>query len=155
MALKGRGVLGEQPAFTAEHALVDDYPLYLNTRHIKGCPESFDFGATSLVPKSDLRTWVQSQVMAATLGQPFVLVGHSINCDLRWLQDLAVDLNTWAFTAIDLGLVHFAATSRTLSEGVLGLGHICEGALIPTPHSHNAGNDAMYTLLCFMSPLLF
>lgn len=90
-----------------------------------------------------------------TRGEPFILVGHSISCDIQWLRRLGVGVDDWACTIIDLGLVHFAATGRALQDGVIGLGRVCEGALVPTPNAHNAGNDAVYTLRCFMSPLLF
>lgn len=148
------------PKIRSKHYLVAEHAKLVNKRHVKGCPEKFDFGRSETI-----RLSTAAQKIRASFGvrvtpnvtgsvrseavsekkpkyRNVVLVGHALDNDKQYLKALGVSSDPMN-TVIDT-----FDTQRTASgkRNPRSLKKVLQALDIEPRYLHNAGNDAAYTL---------
>ncbi|KAF7879419.1 hypothetical protein EAF04_000615 [Stromatinia cepivora] len=151
------GVLGEnwRKAIRARHFRIKEHMHLNNTKHVQGCPESFEFGTSEVIFIDDA-----PHVVGTCFKYPFsdpspsaeladkkrniILVGHDVDADIRFLRQIGYEINNLNLhEGCDTTLM-WRALNR--EPNPTKLSNILEKIGIAAWNLHNAGNDAVYTL---------
>ncbi|KUI65380.1 hypothetical protein VM1G_00749 [Cytospora mali] len=132
----------------ARHLRIKEYSYMKNTEYVMGCPESFVFGTSELVPLDKVLK-VTKEIMSPKLPsgelRKVVLVGHDISQDIALLESIDFDVYEMSnlLEVVDNQKIH---QHRHRFYNGQGLGAVLAGLDISYMFLHNAGNDAVYTL---------
>ncbi|CAG8971184.1 hypothetical protein HYALB_00010184 [Hymenoscyphus albidus] len=152
----------------ARHFRIQEYAshTYVNRKHISGCPDSFLFGTTEIIPKSASTAYIASSFI-----EPFakpipgakrtpdvnnlaqrnvVFVGHNTASDIKFLKKLGFDIFDVSniIEHIDTAQMHQFLTRRPDTRKLVTV--LAELDLAGWS-AHNGGNDAVYTLQAMIS----
>lgn len=144
----------------AQHFRINEYQHLVNHEFVRGCPDHFDFGSSTLVALRDAPSHI-----AACFRPPFgatssdetesmpssgearkiVLLGHDTASDIGYLKTIEYDplKDENVIEVQDTAAVYQAWRLETQPTS---LGRILADFGIPAYYLHNAGNDAVYTL---------
>ncbi|KAL4992169.1 hypothetical protein BDW68DRAFT_197387 [Aspergillus falconensis] len=159
------GMNGEewQSRIQSRHLRVKEYRNHANHLYVRGCPASFEFGTSEWVASDDLSNAVQTCFALPSFLEgadkklrPLVLVGHSLDSDIQYLELANVDILG------NSGVCQFAdridtAASFQLLRGETeprSLGAVIGELGMTGWNLHNAGNDARYTLQALVAMLI-
>ncbi|OQD72122.1 hypothetical protein PENPOL_c001G07747 [Penicillium polonicum] len=166
------GDYGEQwvKLIRSRHLRVKEYRNWVNNTYTAGCPGSFRFGESELIPHAEIPKVVdaafyppymvppkeekvpayQVQSKGENRKRTVILVGLDLHGDIMQLQraesQVFVNLNkpfSVIRETIDVAELYCAATGETQPRGLQALLGLLN---ILSPDLHNAGNDAYYTL---------
>ncbi|EAW09765.1 uncharacterized protein ACLA_039810 [Aspergillus clavatus NRRL 1] len=151
----------------SRHMRVREYGHVVNHQFVSGCPGNFEFGESEWVRMEALAktvqacfqppySWGSGDIDGVRLGDPpeykrqqrsLVLVGHNTSMDVRYLQNLGIqvfeNIATGFLESIDTAELHRHMRGES-SQRSLG-GMLQELGIIGW-YLHNGGNDARYTL---------
>lgn len=133
------------------HFIIDENKRFVNKRHVKGCPDKFQFGSSHIVPSSKMKSILKQTFIMKDTSAPnsdkqrcrnIIFVGHELGGDINYMRKFGFRLD-------DRPEVIGRLDSRVIA-GAMGLPENLEKlqfALGGKPeYLHNAGNDARYTL---------
>ncbi|KAK3375320.1 hypothetical protein B0H63DRAFT_482574 [Podospora didyma] len=139
------------PHIRARHLRIKENAWALNTTHVQGCADHFEFGKSEFISKTEvvpaLEKIIDNAVALDGSGEkrPVVLVFHESKEDVKYLRTLGYDISG-AKNVIDLAdtremhqYIQRELTSTKLQTILGSLNISCR-------YLHNAGNDAAYTL---------
>ncbi|KAL1602559.1 hypothetical protein SLS60_005975 [Paraconiothyrium brasiliense] len=150
----------------ARHFRVTEFAHLVNNEYVAGCPGSFFFGQSEFVSQKDLPTSVAACFEPPFCAKPgqtphaddiergdkrnLIFLGHNTLSDVKYLQDLGFDplVLPNLLEAQDSAIL-FRVWQR--EEQTTKLSKILERFNIDHYGLHNAGNDAMYTVQCFLA----
>ncbi|KAL2752504.1 hypothetical protein ACRALDRAFT_2111861 [Sodiomyces alcalophilus JCM 7366] len=149
------------PFIQSHHLLVYDYRFMRNTKYVRGCPESFNFGYMPMLADlanrvlailSDCNKPDHDDAAPDDKGQqrPLILIGHGITADLDFLANINVEpakIKGFA-RCIDTQDMHRSWHSLPNSRS---LGTVLNDLDLAHSNLHNAGNDAAYTLQAMLA----
>ncbi|CAG8951721.1 hypothetical protein HYFRA_00005521 [Hymenoscyphus fraxineus] len=152
----------------ARHFRIQEYAshTYVNRKHVSGCPDSFLFGTTEIIPKSASTAYIASSFI-----EPFakpnpgakrtpdvnnlaqrnvVFVGHNTASDIKFLKKLGFNIFDVSniIEHLDTALMHQFLTRRPDTRKLVTV--LAELDLTGWS-AHNGGNDAVYTLQAMIS----
>ncbi|KAK0630735.1 hypothetical protein B0T17DRAFT_487756 [Bombardia bombarda] len=153
----GEGGKGWFPVVRARHLRVKENAWAINSTHVHGCAEYFDFGTSEFVPKAEIPTIIKSIIDNAVLidasgierKRPVVLVFHDSAQDIKYLQTLKYDIYE-AKNVIEIADTREMQQYVSRSQNPSKLLSILVTLDIPYRYLHNAGNDAVYTLFAMI-----
>ncbi|KAG9648038.1 hypothetical protein KCU71_g7697, partial [Aureobasidium melanogenum] len=142
----------------ARHFRINEYKHYVNSEFVRGCPDQFEFGESEFVDLKDI-----SRAVASCFKYPYsaknakdiaeddgekrniIFLGHDTKQDIAYLRKLGYDPNNLA------NLIEFQDTATmwravTGEQSTRGLAHIMYALELESWNTHNAGNDAVYTV---------
>lgn len=127
---------------TCEHLVVEDNLDVRNGSFVPDHKDHYNFGQSVKVPAESIGSVVSKWVAALpTEGAMSVLVGHSLNGDLRWLEGMGIQFDCGH--TCDVAMVQQALTQ---DHERVKLERLAEMYGVDGTNWHNAGNDARYTL---------
>ncbi|KAK3379375.1 hypothetical protein B0T24DRAFT_675173 [Lasiosphaeria ovina] len=149
----GDGGKGWFPLIRARHLRIKENSWAMNTTHVHGCADNFDFGTSEFVPKhaaiAVLNHIIQQEASASGDGpeqqRPVVLVFHEALSDIKFLQSMNCNIYKTK-NAIDIADTREMYQYMCRAKNPTKLESILEALDIPYRYLHNAGNDAVYTL---------
>lgn len=138
----------------ARHFRINEYKHYINSEFVRGCPDQFEFGESEFVDLKDV-----SRVVASCFKYPYsaksagddggekrniVFLGHDTKQDVAYLRKLGYDPDNLA----NLKYQDTAAMWRAITgeQSTRGLAHVMYALELESWNTHNAGNDAVYTV---------
>ncbi|KGO63960.1 hypothetical protein PITC_013280 [Penicillium italicum] len=148
----------------SRHLRVKEYRNWVNNTHTRGCPGSFRFGESEMVPYAEISKVVdaaflppymvpsEEEKIAAYKNQKrtVILVGLDLHGDIAHLQSAGsqvfVNLNQTSSVireTIDVAELYRINAGENQNRGLQALLGLLN---ILSPDLHNAGNDAYYTL---------
>ncbi|KAL5001104.1 hypothetical protein BDV10DRAFT_160634 [Aspergillus recurvatus] len=159
------GTNGEewQSRIQSRHLRIKEYKNHANHLYVRGCPANFEFGTSEWVASDDLSNAVQACFALPSFLdgadkklRPLVLVGHSLDSDIQYLELANVRILG------NLGVSQFADRIDTAAFFQLfcgeteprSLGAVIEELGMTAWYLHNAGNDARYTLQALVTMLI-
>lgn len=141
----------------ARHFRINEYTHYINSDFVRGCPDQYEFGESEFVDLKDV-----PRVIASCFKYPYsaknaknisddgerrniIFLGHDTKQDVAYLQKLGYDPRNLA------NLIEFQDTAAmwraiTGEQSTRGLAHIMYALELDSWNTHNAGNDAVYTV---------
>ncbi|KAI5207987.1 hypothetical protein AUEXF2481DRAFT_32417 [Aureobasidium subglaciale EXF-2481] len=139
----------------ARHFRVSEYKHYTNSEFVRGCPDKFEFGDSEFVDLKDV-----PRAIASCFKHPYsaqdtneeeeerrniIFVGHDTKQDIAYLRKLGYDPSNLANLQAtqDTALMWRALTGEPNARG---LSHIMYALDLESWNTHNAGNDAVYTV---------
>lgn len=125
-----------------EHIIIEEHRHFRNGRYIADNRDRFNFGRSAHMSlKAALRRILDHLAVSDTC-----LLGHNINADLQYLRSCSVK-------NIDVPVFDTQTIYKQLKsdDNPTGLSRLLEELSITHTHLHNAGNDAHYTLMAFLS----
>lgn len=153
-----------QSRIKSRHLRVEEYAHHVNRLYVRGCPDNFDFGTSEWVSSDDISTTVQNSFAHPTFfdgpdkkPRPLVLVGHSLDADIQYLQLANVEMVEESSGASKFADRIDTASSFQLIRGELeprSLGAVIYELGMTGWNLHNAGNDARYTLQALVAMLV-
>lgn len=153
-----------QSHIQSRHLRVEEYAHHVNRLYVRGCPDNFDFGTSEWVSSDDISTTVQNSFAHPTFfdgpdkkPRPLVLVGHSLDADIQYLQLANVEMVEESSGASKFADRIDTASSFQLIRGELeprSLGAVVYELGMTGWNLHNAGNDARYTLQALVAMLV-
>ncbi|EFQ87279.1 hypothetical protein PTT_17296 [Pyrenophora teres f. teres 0-1] len=146
------GVDGEawRDLIQARHFRIKEYRHLINHDFVKGCPDSFKFGQSTVIPLGEARDHVArcfqppfgaqvidaDESMESTEPRRIIFLGHDTMSDIDYLKKLKFDPSTENIVE----LMDTATMYRILADlGIAGW------------DLHNAGNDAVYTVQAMLA----
>ncbi|KAL4785654.1 hypothetical protein BJX76DRAFT_323866 [Aspergillus varians] len=153
-----------QSHIRSRHLRVQEYKHHVNHLYVRGCPENFEFGTSEWVSSDGVSGMVQDSFAQPSFFdgpdktlRPLVLVGHSLDADIQYLQ-----LANVHFIEDSNGAPKFAdridtATSFQVIRGEVdprSLGGVIGELGMTGWNLHNAGNDARYTMQALVAMLV-
>ncbi|OOF99875.1 hypothetical protein ASPCADRAFT_138772 [Aspergillus carbonarius ITEM 5010] len=147
------GEKGEQwrSRIQSRHLRVKEYGHIVNHEFVAGCPGMFQFGESEWVLQQDLGDVVRLCLqLGDAMSRRLVLVGHSLSSDLKYLNQIGVDVEGFhdrVDTAEMFRMLRGEASVRSLGGVLVDLGMMGW-------YLHNAGNDARYTMEVLVASLL-
>ncbi|KAK0674387.1 putative exonuclease [Cercophora samala] len=130
-------------AIQARHILVAENTWATNTKYVKSCPESFDFGRSQLFKGNDVPEVMESVINDSPY--PVVLVFHESAADIKFLQ--AIKYNIYeAKNVLEIIDTKHLYQYAVRSSNQPSVSTVCRFLEIDTKNLHNAGNDAVFTL---------
>ncbi|KAK6000454.1 hypothetical protein QM012_003700 [Aureobasidium pullulans] len=142
----------------ARHFRVNEYKHYINSEFVRGCPDQFEFGQSEFVDLKDIPRMVAScfkypysAQSAENITQDneekrnIIFLGHDTKQDIAYLHKLGYNPNNLANL---IGTQDTAAMWRAITkeQSARGLAHIMYALELESWNTHNAGNDAVYTM---------
>lgn len=126
------------------HFRIKENAHRVNKRHVDGCPDKFNFGAslTLSLREAVSELFLVFRPSPDTHVKP-VLVGHNINSDIKYLEQIGFDVRPLVSDCIDTENLSRSAERNPNSRG---LSKLLQQFGIEATNLHNAGNDARYTL---------
>lgn len=108
-----------RPAVAARHLIAADYQHLRNGRHVADKRDAFHFGDSEMMADEALRATILSILadMERDNGR-VVLVGHTIEQDVRWLKGIGVKRD---FSLCDIGKAYQAQHSRIQMTSLEGM----------------------------------
>ncbi|CAD0108532.1 unnamed protein product [Aureobasidium uvarum] len=142
----------------ARHFRINEYKHYTNSEFVRGCPDQFEFGESEFVDLKDM-----PRMIASCFKHPYsakdahsineeerakrtiVFLGHDTKQDVAYLRKLGYDPSNLAnlYEIQDTAAMWRAVTSE---QSTRGLSHIMYTLELESWNTHNAGNDAVYTV---------
>lgn len=139
----------------ARHFRINEYKHYINSEFVRGCPDQFEFGESEFVDLKDI-----SRVVASCFKYPYsaknagnageekrniIFLGHDTKQDVAYLRKLGYDPDNLANL---IGTQDTAAMWRAITkeQSPRCLAHIMYALELESWNTHNAGNDAVYTV---------
>ncbi|KAH0340514.1 hypothetical protein KCU81_g6748, partial [Aureobasidium melanogenum] len=142
----------------ARHFRINEYKHYVNSEFVRGCPDQFEFGESEFVNLKDV-----PRMVASCFKYPYsakdakntteddgekrniIFLGHDTKQDVAYLHKLGYDPKNLA------NLLEFQDTAAmwraiTGEQSIRGLAHIMYALELESWNTHNAGNDAVYTV---------
>ncbi|KAL2164596.1 hypothetical protein VTH06DRAFT_3813 [Thermothelomyces fergusii] len=150
----GEGCQNWFPLIEARHIRIKENSWATNSRFVRGCANSFNFGTTEFVVESEVAQLLKDIIDNATFvdpadgtkrPRPVILVFHESSSDIKYLKFVSyhVEAARNVIDVIDTRTMHQhlvrSNDSASLASVLFHLG-------IPSQFLHNAGNDAVYTL---------
>jgi len=159
--LKGtpHGVAGKDwhKFIRARHFRVNEYKHYVNSDFVRGCPDQFEFGESEFVNLKDVPHMIAScfkYPYSAKTTEPsiadeeekrnIIFLGHDTKQDIAYLRKLGYDPSNLANIDFLDTIAMWRAVTGELSAR--GLSHIMYELELESWNTHNAGNDAVYTV---------
>lgn len=142
----------------ARHFRVNEYKHYVNSDFVRGCPDSFEFGESEIVDLKDVPRMIAScfkHPYSAKTNEPstadeegekrnIIFLGHDTKQDIAYLRKLGYDPSNLAnIDFLDTVAMWRAVTGE---QSARGLSHIMYSLELESWNTHNAGNDAVYTV---------
>ncbi|KAJ5293825.1 hypothetical protein PENANT_c002G03541 [Penicillium antarcticum] len=148
----------------SRHLRVEEYRQWVNMEFCHGCPDSFDFGESELVPSAHVGRIVdrafKPPYMVPTVKDPvswwkmhtrnIVLVGLDMKSDIKQLKtnksQVFLDYDTPRcifYDTLDLAELYRAESGELQNRG---LANVLRSLQVLHVNMHNAGNDAHYIL---------
>ncbi|ODA80105.1 hypothetical protein RJ55_03063 [Drechmeria coniospora] len=128
------------------HIRTKEYSRLVNHKYVHGCPDAFDFGASSFATKGELVETIKSILAPYTNGRvDLVFVAHDTKQDVKFLSSIGMNVLKLPgmIGEIDTAVLHqewcSSNESRSLRSVLNELG-------FENKNLHNAGNDAVYTM---------
>ncbi|KAH0364784.1 hypothetical protein KCU65_g6542, partial [Aureobasidium melanogenum] len=141
----------------ARHFRINEYKHYVNSEFVRGCPDQFEFGESEFVNLKDV-----PRMVASCFKHPYsakdakniteddgekrniIFLGHDTKQDVAYLQKLGYDPRNLA----NIKFQDTAAMWRAITgeQSTRGLAHIMYALELESWNTHNAGNDAVYTV---------
>jgi hypothetical protein len=159
--LKGvpHGVAGKDwhKFIRARHVRVNEYKHYTNSEFVRGCPDQFEFGESEFVDLKDV-----PRLIASCFKHPYsakdvetntpeeeekrniIFLGHDTKQDVAYLRKLGYDPSNLANIDFQDTVAMWRAV--TGEQSARGLSHIMYALELESWNTHNAGNDAVYTV---------
>lgn len=140
----------------ANHIRVAEYAHLVNRQFVRGCPTAFEFGVSDLVPRSQVAAAVSALLRpdkrASSSNRPIVIVGHDIMQDVRYLQQIGIDIlnRRGVLRTFDTAKL-FRAFHHPTERNIRGLAAVLNHFDIEAWFLHNAGNDAVYTMWALLA----
>lgn len=130
------------------HIRIEECKHLVNSRHIQGCPDYFDFGESEWLSQHKIiafLTAIFTEAQQLRDGKTIlrVLVGHNIESDIQYMMKSGFDVLAHISDRIDTQDLNKAIRRDNRSRN---LGALLLEYHIKADHLHNAGNDAHYTL---------
>ncbi|TIA51509.1 hypothetical protein D6C77_08836 [Aureobasidium pullulans] len=140
------------------HFRINEYKHYTNSEFVRGCPDRFEFGESEFVDLADaprmIATCFKHPYSAKNVGdvaeehqekRNIVFVGHDTKQDVAYLRRLGYDPSNLS------NLIDFQDTAAmwraiTGEQSTRGLSHVLFTLELDSWNTHNAGNDAVYTV---------
>jgi hypothetical protein len=141
----------------ARHFRVNEYKHYTNSEFVRGCPDKFEFGESEFVDLKDV-----PRVIASCFKYPYsakttetntadeeekrniIFLGHDTKQDIAYLRKLGYDPSNLANIDFQDTVAMWRAV--TGESSARGLAHIMYALELESWNTHNAGNDAVYTV---------
>ncbi|KAL4916315.1 hypothetical protein BDW62DRAFT_218806 [Aspergillus aurantiobrunneus] len=153
-----------QSRIQSRHLRVQEYRNHVNHLYVCGCPDNFEFGTSEWVAENDVSSTVQNIFANPTFldvpdqeFRPLVLVGHSLDADIQYLQLTNVHIiegSSGASKFIDrIDTASFFQFIRGELEP-RSLGAVIGELGMTGWNLHNAGNDACYTMQALVAMLV-
>lgn len=140
------------------HFRVNEYKHYVNSDFVRGCPDNFEFGESEFISLKDV-----PRMIASCFKYPFsakstetstadeveekrniIFLGHDTKQDVAYLRKLGYDPSNLAnIDFLDTVAMWRAVTGE---QSARGLSHIMYELELESWNTHNAGNDAVYTV---------
>ncbi|MCJ1232177.1 hypothetical protein MMC14_000126 [Varicellaria rhodocarpa] len=135
----------------SRHFRIQECAHLVNKKHVKGCPDKFEFGKSEFIPLKDVKSKLERCFLPSDspLGLysggtcKVVLVAHNASADIKYLTELGFNVTEKISDCIDTSDL-YKVVRRQARE--VGLSTLMLRYGIPGDHLHNAGNDASYTL---------
>lgn len=137
------------PHIRARHFRTVEYSHLINHRFCTGNPSDFKFGTSEFVSVRLIAETLNS-VFRELRPRPVVLVGHGLPSDLAYLSTLAFDPRTWVVGMLDTQAL-FRAHRPEANSNPMALGRVLGHFGLVGWGTHNAGNDAVYTLWALLA----
>jgi len=142
------------------HLIVEEARGYVNSVFVKDCRHHYNFGGSITLKRKAFKTKIQELFEEMKEHQPVFFVFHDNNQDIKYLNQLDVDLTGKTDfipdSKIESGF--YVVDTADLIGALLGesgnkksLSKMCNLLQLSTVNLHNAGNDAYYTLLALRS----
>lgn len=129
------------PNIKAHHLIIKEHFNKINSRYVGDNKKNFIGKQSHIIPKQSATDITKKIIETYIVEGNAILVGHSINGDIKWLKSLGITFPENMIT-IDTLDIH------QLSSRVGGkLKLLCKNLDIYSTYMHNAGNDAYFTLL--------
>ncbi|KAI1170734.1 hypothetical protein F4777DRAFT_591732 [Nemania sp. FL0916] len=131
----------------AYHLRVEEHKHVVNSKYVQGCPNSFNFGRSVIVPQQDIYKALCEIVgdQSSSDQRPIIIVGHDVRQDLNSLK--LMGYNVWNVPQIVDEVDTKSMFQRmTRNKNGRGLEKVCADLGIFGQDWHNGGNDAVYTL---------
>ena len=135
----------------SHHFRIREHSHLVNKAYVEGCPENFDFGESEWVSIKNVSAVLEEYAHPSRLSYSgeickAVLVGHDVSADMKYLNNLGLDVFEMFSDCIDTSNLYKASNRDnrqcSLSTLLLRYGIVAKNL-------HNAGNDARFTL-CMM-----
>jgi hypothetical protein len=141
----------------ARHFRVNEYKHYTNSEFVRGCPDQFEFGESEFVDLKDV-----PRMIASCFKHPYsannnennsteeeekrniIFLGHDTKQDVAYLRKLGYDPSNLANIDFQDTVAMWRAV--TGEQSARGLSHIMYALELESWNTHNAGNDAVYTV---------
>ncbi|CAD0088249.1 unnamed protein product [Aureobasidium mustum] len=141
----------------ARHFRINEYKHYVNSEFVRGCPDQFEFGESEFVDLKDVPSMVAScfkypysarNARDATEDvqekRNIIFLGHDTKQDVAYLHKLGYDPNNLANVTFQDTVAMWRAITK--EQSARGLAHIMYALELESWNTHNAGNDAVYTV---------
>jgi hypothetical protein len=126
--------------------LVVEENAHIQNQHCPTDHDAFAFGSTETLPLQAVVQKVQRSLDCIASANTPCVIGHSIDCDRRWLEDSGVAFKN--VTVCDIAEVHRVWNNEVNNTGLANMA-AAYGVEIGAK-LHNAGNDANITFEVFM-----
>ncbi|KAI4752821.1 hypothetical protein E4T52_14983 [Aureobasidium sp. EXF-3400] len=140
----------------ARHFRVNEYKHYTNSEFVRGCPDQFEFGESEFVDLKDV-----PHMIASCFKYPYsakdtesnieneekrniIFLGHDTKQDIAYLRKLGYDPSNLANIDFQDTVAMWRAV--TGEKSARSLAHILYQLELDSWNTHNAGNDAVYTV---------
>ncbi|KAL2277666.1 hypothetical protein FJTKL_15259 [Diaporthe vaccinii] len=132
----------------SRHIRIKEYSYMKNTEYVEGCPDSFMFGTSELIPLTEVLGVVEGIMSPKSESgglRKVVVVGHDVKQDVQYLKSLDFDVHEMEnlLEIVDNQKLH---QHRSKFYNGQSLCAVLAGLKISYRFLHNAGNDAVYTL---------
>ncbi|KAF9534229.1 hypothetical protein CPB83DRAFT_843895 [Crepidotus variabilis] len=151
----------KEPAEDRGHLIVEEGLMYMNTQYVKGNRDHYNFGDSQIIKRKAFISMINSMFASLRHQQPVFLVFHDAKQDLKYLNEMKVDLESLSYlipestNATGLFVVDTAELIAALlgdnSGNNKGLEDTCRLLQLHPKNMHNAGNDAHYTMLAMQT----
>ncbi|KAK3322531.1 hypothetical protein B0H66DRAFT_207375 [Apodospora peruviana] len=144
------------PLIHARHLRVKENSWAVNSTHVRGCADYFDFGESEFIPKAKIISEIEAIMNRTVVDEngvakkrPVVLVFHDTAADISYLVSLGYSIAEAenVVDIIDTQEMHQYAlrdqNGRKLETVLHYLG-------LQYRYLHNAGNDAVYTMCAML-----
>ncbi|KAG9384768.1 hypothetical protein A1F94_004315 [Pyrenophora tritici-repentis] len=147
----------------ARHFRIKEYRHLINRDFVNGCPDSFRFGQSTVIPLGEARDHVArcfrppfgaqdvdaDESMESTEPRRIIFLGHDTMSDIDYLKKLQFDPSKENIVELMDTATMYRVWHR--DQQSTGLGKILADLDIAGWNLHNAGNDAVYTVQAMLA----
>lgn len=137
------------PALEYHHIIIEENQHFCNSRYLPDRRSDFVFGQSTFLSTDDALIFLRSLLSIPGTA----LVGHSLQNDLTFLRKAKLNDSSARITDEFLRSVPKFDTQKLYQQKtreLCSLSRVCQGLGIEATSTHNAGNDAAYTLSVFL-----